>query len=270
MRKESLTLSMLVSFNELAWILVFALVLLYSIQTTRLAAELDANTGEVEAKEKELNEEKQKSAETESELAEELNNMRRQAAAHKDTDDRLLHQRLIGLEGVLRRSVIIVDRSGSMKRGGRWEDARRVIKTWLEYLPIEQCALITFSDKTTSYPTDQEFLDVTTGLSGEKNRAKLLEQLDQIDPEGHTNTLRALREAYEYHGVDTIILFTDGFPDSGSGQFDNDMAEKIYALAQAHKDIPINTIGLGDYFDAKLGKFLLRLSLDTGGTFIGR
>jgi hypothetical protein len=66
-------------------------------------------------------------------------------------------------------------------------------------------------------------------------------------------------------------LFTDGAPNDGhSAVFDPKIAEQIYTLCKAHPDVPINAVGLGDYFKPELSQFLLRIAETTGGTFLGR
>ncbi|MCI0338638.1 MAG: VWA domain-containing protein [Acidobacteria bacterium] len=265
MRRARLTLPMLISFNELAWIAVFAFALLYSTETTRLAAERDASDRERNMAKRE-NEE---GIRQRTQMQKEIERLRRIIVGVAPNGN-IINQQLIGLNGNLQRVVMIVDRSGSMKQGRKWEYTRSIIKTWLEYLPIEQCALITFSNEAEVFPSNGTFLDMLSPV-GKDNRTKLLKQFDLVSPEGDTNTLSALQKAYAYPDLDTIILFTDGFPDNGSNTFDTKMAEEIYALCQEHgHSIPINTIGLGNYFNPRLGEFLLCLPEITGGTFLGR
>jgi hypothetical protein len=263
MRRENLTLSILVSFNELAWIAVFALVFLYSVHTTRLKQERNVAAAERDVTKRENEETARQLAQTKRDL--------QRLLARSVTGDTALNQQLVGLKGDLRRVVFVVDRSGSMNRGGRWEFARDVIQTWLQRLPIESCALVTFNEEVTAFPADGTFLEMI-GPGGRENRASLVAQLKLLEPGGHTNTLIALQKAYEYPDVTSIILFTDGFPDPiGSERFDRDVAEQIYALCEMHgQNVPVNTIGLGDYFNRQFGEFLRRIPQETGGTFLGR
>lgn len=263
MRRENLTLPILVSFNELAWIAVFALVLLYSVHTTHLKNERNTAATERDAVKRESEQTTRQLAQTKRELQKLL--------ARSVTGDSVLNQQLVGLKGDLSRVVFVVDRSGSMDKGGRWEFARDVIQTWLQRLPIESCALITFNEQVTAFPADGTFLEVV-GPGGSQNRGSLMAQLKFLKPAGHTNTLSALEKAYEYPEVTSIILFTDGFPDpTGNQRFDTDMAEQIYALCEQNgQRVPVNTIGLGDYFNRQFGEFLRRIPQKTGGTFIGR
>ena len=61
-----------------------------------------------------------------------------------------------------------------------------------------------------------------------------------------------------------------GQPVTARLPFDPQIAEQIYQLCGEHTDIPINTVGLGDYFDRDMGTFLRNLARLTGGTFRGR
>jgi len=181
-----------------------------------------------------------------------------------------LHKELIGLKGNLRRVVIIFDTSGSMGLDGRWEYARGVVATWLEHLAISECVLVMFSTDVRVFPENGRFLDVY-GPGGGTNRQRLLEQIKFTKPEGGTNTLLALQTAYSCANLDTVILFTDGEPNNGnSNKFDPEIAQKIYTLCQQHKDIPVNTVGLGNYFKPELSSFLMRVAQETNGSFLGR
>lgn len=186
------------------------------------------------------------------------------------SDERRIRTELIGLRGSIKRVAILFDSSGSMRDGGRWDAARRIVATWLEYLEMEQCVLIVFGRDVVALPDDGTLLDLR-GEQGDRNRKRLLEFIEQLDPEGGTNTLAALEMAYAYDDLDAILLFTDGAPNDGrSATFDPDVARQIYRLCEQHKDIPINTVGLGDYFQKDLSEFLLTIAEITGGTFMGR
>jgi hypothetical protein len=68
-----------------------------------------------------------------------------------------------------------------------------------------------------------------------------------------------------------MILFSDGAPTNPNlGRFDQGVANEIYALCRQHEKIPVNTVGLGNYFDQDLGTFLRTVANITGGTFLGR
>jgi Mg-chelatase subunit ChlD len=189
-----------------------------------------------------------------------------------------IRKEIVGLKGRFKRVAILFDRSRSMANGNRWNHARDVVRTWLKYLSIEQCVLITFATDTDVYPADGSFL-VTQGPdenTNAQNRQMLINHLAGSNPDGGTDTLAALRKAYELkdrqgEGVDTILLFTDGEPNDGqSAGFDPIVAQKIYDLVGQHDDVPVNTIGLGTYFEGKLGGFLLNVATLSKGVFLGR
>lgn len=265
MRKQSLTLPILISFNELAWIAVFGLAILYSVESARLTTERDDAARERDGARQEGESHMRQLARYETELADAHRRL-----ARATVNDTTVNQNLIGLKGELRRVAIIVDCSASMKQGRKWEYTRSIIQMWLEYLPIQQTVLITFSDAAAVFPPDGTFLDVV-GSAGQQNRKALLKEFDLVKPGGNTNTLAALQKAYEYPDLDSIILFTDGCPDSGSHTFDSEMAAEVYALCRERgRKVPINTVGLGNYFNKQFAGFLLRLPEETGGSFLGR
>ena len=180
--------------------------------------------------------------------------------------------------GSLSNVVVLLDRSSSMEaeKGRRWRDATNVVNTWLSYLPIKNCVLVTFNDQCRVFPTDGSWLRIN-----ETNRNTLVAQLDGLEPEGFTDTLAALQTAYRYTNVDTIILFTDGKPEraprNGSrqesigGRGSKEMIKDIHLLCTNRVQIiPVNTVGLGDYFSPDLAGFLRQVANETKGTFIGR
>lgn len=186
----------------------------------------------------------------------------------RDSEGRLRRE-LIGLKGQMRRVAILIDCSGSMTEKNRWESAQAVLKTWLEKLDMEQCRVVIFSTDIKTFPQTAAFASVRDG--GEKVRKEIMDFLGRSNPEGGTNTLKALEDAYAQADLDTIILFTDGAPNDGnSPRFDPKVAEKIYRLCEKHNTIPINAVGLGDYFKDDLSSFLLKVAEITGGTFFGR
>ena len=185
-----------------------------------------------------------------------------------------LRRQLLGLDGELGRVVFVLDRSGSMdvkdNRTGRnrWKDAISTIDAWLRYLAVDEAALVVFSGGVDVFPPDGRWVSLSKEGAG-----PLLEGLKDLSPMGATNTLEALRRAYRYPEVKVIILFTDGAPDSGKdggvGNAD-DILRFVANQKAAGLDVRIHTVGIGDYFSPRMRDFLLRLSGETGGTFIGR
>ena len=194
-----------------------------------------------------------------------------------------IRQELLSLKGgaaggSLSNVVVLLDRSSSMEaeNGRRWRDATNVVNTWLSYLPIKNCVLVTFNDQCRVFPTDGSWLRIN-----QTNRNTLVAQLNGLEPEGFTDTLAALQTAYRYTNVDTIILFTDGKPElaprngsrqeSMGGRGSREMIKQIHLLCTNRVHIiPINTVGLGDYFNPDLAGFLRQVANETKGTFIGR
>lgn len=201
------------------------------------------------------------------------------AESLKATQDQLLLRRsqektvkreLVGINGQLKRVAIVFDSSGSMTESGRWDEVTRITGTWLQHLEFDQCVLIVFSSDVTVFPTDGSLLSVT-GPQGDANRAHLLQYLKSVKPEGWTNTLAAMQMAYRYRDLDTIVLFSDGAPTyANSNKFNPEMAQQIYNLCRQHANVPVNTIGLGNYFEQDLSTFLRTVAKLTGGTFLGR
>jgi len=180
-----------------------------------------------------------------------------------------INRELVGLRGGLKRVAIVFDASGSMTQNGRWEEVQRIALTWLDHLEVDECVLIVFSSSVAAFPTDGSLLRVS-GAEGAAQRAQLLQYLKSVKPEGWTNTLAAMQAAYRYP-VDTIILFSDGAPTyEKANRFNAEAVDQIYALCRQHADIPINAIGLGNYFDPEFATFLRTLAQLSGGTFVGR
>jgi uncharacterized coiled-coil DUF342 family protein len=185
------------------------------------------------------------------------------------------NRELLELNGRLERVAILFDASGSMKQaaavgaGDRWAEAQEIASTWLEHLPVQQLVLIVFGSNVRTFPADGSLADVR-GKDGNAKRSVLMQNLKGVTPEGWTSTLDALRKAYQYK-VDTIILFSDGAPSPpNSGRFDPAIARQIYDLCRAHPNIPVHTVGLGNYFDQNASTFMQTVAKITGGTFRGR
>jgi len=176
-----------------------------------------------------------------------------------------VRQDLMGLRGSLDRVVFVFDRSGSMKKDGRWETVKATAKVWLDYLPVKEGALVVFSDDVISYPVDNHLVN----MQDPTTRKKMGEWMDDLEPEGKTRTLHALEKAYRYPGIDAIVLFTDGAPTKSYGSR-NEIHKFVENEATAGRKPRIHTVGLSDYFDKNLGRFLRRLAKETDGTFIGR
>lgn len=189
----------------------------------------------------------------------------------RERDEKRVRSELLGIKGPLQRVAIVFDASESMKTGDRWDAAKKVMLEWAEHLDMAECKLIVFNDFVTLLPSGDELLSLR-GPDAGTERERIRTFLERIAPAGRTNTLAALEAAYAIESLDTIVLFTDGAP-YASGEnvrFDAVMVEQIYKLCESRTDIPINAVGLGDYFSPELSSFLLKLAEITGGTFVGR
>ncbi|HVT27733.1 MAG TPA: VWA domain-containing protein [Lacipirellulaceae bacterium] len=185
------------------------------------------------------------------------------------------NRELVGLTGRLDRVAVLFDASGSMRQastsgvGDRWAEAQDIAATWLKHLNVQQCVLIVFSSDVRVFPEDGSLADLR-GDDGQLKRELLLQHVKQLVPGGQTDTYDALRKAYQYN-VDAILLFSDGAPSSSTtGAFDPAVAQQIYELCRTHPDVPVHTIGLGNYFDHDASTFLQSVAKITGGTFRGR
>lgn len=183
-----------------------------------------------------------------------------------------INRELIGLKGELNRTAILIDASGSMA-GQRWLDAVNVMEVWLEQLPVQKAVLIVFNQTCTSLPEDNKTYFNLAGNEGVANRKRMIDLLRNNEPVGGTFTRGALELAYSREGelIDSIILFTDGAPNTGrESKIVAVEADAIYRLIETKTDIPINAIGIGNYFEPSLSEFLLKISQISKGTFIGR
>ncbi len=183
------------------------------------------------------------------------------------------NRELVGLKGPLRKVAIILDASGSMRQTGaggadRWVEAQQIAAVWLKHLNVQECVLIVYSTEVRTFPADGSLTDLR-GEAGAAKRDQLLQQLQSVAPGGWTDTLLALQKAYEYD-VDTILLLSDGAPSKvASGAYQDPLAQQVYQLCREHAQIPINTIGLGNYFDQEMSTFLRTVASITGGEFRG-
>jgi hypothetical protein len=205
----------------------------------------------------------------------------------------VLRRELIGFKGKLKKVAFVVDGSGSMGvDADRWPNAKKTVVSWIENLDVQECIVIVFTNLVHRFPEKAQETYRLTGVEREANVERVKAHLEQRRPVGFTNTLGALRAAYDMPGVDTIVLFTDGAPYAGLTEkekqagmkdgsvrtadglhnYDPQMMEAIYSLCSEpeHADIPVNVVGVGDFYSPEFAAFLLRIAKITKGTFIGR
>lgn len=191
---------------------------------------------------------------------------------------------VLGFSGAFRHVVFLIDVSGSMVSSGgtrksgsdkgtsntrRWDQTKREIVSWARHLPMESLRVVFFWDKIRESPGDGKSYVMSDG-DRDKSVRELESLLSSVSPKGLTNTPAAFAAAYSYPGVDTIVLFTDGNPNM-TGSDTPALIDKVHQLVGQHPDIPVNVVGIGEYFSDKMfAEFLLRVAGDTGGQFIGR
>lgn len=150
----------------------------------------------------------------------------------------------------------------------------------MEFLPVEECVLVSFSDKPDGFPKDG-YLRVrqSDGLKLAEEREELLRAFDRAPQGTYTDLLLGLRRAYQYPTADLIVLFTDGAPHVAY-RADPSFAREIFDEVAKHPLTPVLTVALGSYEIEGAGgpkpktnapvSFLKELARRTGGSFLAR
>jgi hypothetical protein len=190
---------------------------------------------------------------------------------------------VLGFKGRFENVVFIIDISHSMthvkdpERSGyknakfrpeRWDRVKKEIITWASNLRMKSLRVVLFHSDVMEYPGNGGFY----GMEGEDRAASvaaLTALLEKEKPNLATNTLGAFEAAYTYPNVDTMILFTDGRPLVGGRKVDDVIAD-VQKLVRKHANIPVNVVGIGEYFEKSFADFLRDIAEATGGEFIGR
>ncbi len=200
---------------------------------------------------------------------------------HREVGEFSVRRELTGLpDGDLRRVIFLVDTSSSMRGSPAWQTAKKLVRTWLEFLPVEECALVNFNDRAVGFPREgYHRVRQSDGTELREQREALLGIFDQAAGGTYTDLLRGLQLAYKYPRPDVMVLFTDGHPRVAS-RSDAALAKDIFAEVAKHQRIPILTVGVGNYetegADGPRPKtnapvaFLKELARRSGGNFLGR
>lgn len=152
------------------------------------------------------------------------------------------------------RLVFVVDCSGSMRHrhaeaGTRLERVKYELRRVISKLSVEQrYFVIFFSDK--GWPMPGRKLQAAT----RENKARSLEWISSIVPNGDTQPRGALKYAFKLHPT-SVYLLTDGL-------FDPATALLLNGLNRA--GTAIHTVGVGHDINREL---LERIAHDSGGTF---
>jgi hypothetical protein len=238
----------------------------------QLQSQLDAKSRELDLLQKRLKETLDARALAETRFRNEASD-KGQAAAND----------VLGFKGQFKNVVFIIDISESMlqvigpanrdARGNadprqRWNKTKREIVSWARHLPMDSLRLVVFHSNVFEYPGGGKFFSMKGDDRAEAVRV-LEKGLNNVVPNYQTNTLAAFRKAYSYPGVDTMILFTDGKPFlEGSDQ--PALIAEVQRLVRQHRDVPVNVVGIGEYFEKSFADFLRDIADTTGGEFIGR
>jgi len=197
-----------------------------------------------------------------------------------------------------KRVVFIVDMSGSMvKRDlqtadeSKWPVVVETVCKVMRSIPtLEQYQVIVFSSSARWLFLTGEW----RAFRGEKSVEEVKDALLRVKPQDDTNMYAAFEKAFDLrgpNGLDTIYLFSDGLPTSGSGlsvaqERANPPLKEIekgeilgkhvrdtlarawnrYEFGKPH--VKINAIGF--YFESPdVGAFLWALARDNDGSFVG-
>lgn len=193
-----------------------------------------------------------------------------------------IRRELIGLpQKDLRRVVFIVDTSSSMRNSPAWQEARSIMRMWIEYLSVEECALVNFNDRASIFPTEgYHRVRDTSGRVQPNQKAALLAAFDRSASGTYSDLLKGLRLAYSRSNTDLIVLLTDGHPHLAT-QSDKAYAQAILRETSMHPSIPILAVAVGSYEVEGAGgpserrnaaiSFLKSLARSTKeGSFLGR
>lgn len=153
-----------------------------------------------------------------------------------------------GQTGRGQRIVYVIDRSGSM--AGSFDFLRSELKRSISELKYSQkFHVILFNGSFTQAPP----MRLAEAIAA--NRKRCFDFLDQVQPEGKTEPIAAMRKAFSFK-PDLIFFLTDG-------EFDRSLVEKLQEWNRK-KRVRIFTLG---YLYAPGSELLKTIAADNGGTY---
>jgi Mg-chelatase subunit ChlD len=202
--------------------------------------------------------------------------------------------RFAGVAMTGKKVVFVVDTSGSMvlverEKGdaNKWPGVVTTVGKVMRSLPDLESYQVVVFDRTASYLFGG---GEWRAYKGEQSVKDVTDKLTALKPGGDTNLYEALDLAFKLRatGLDTVYLFSDGLPTSGSTGLTADQErvltpdQKSTALAknlrtllkdvwnreEKGKRVRVNAIGFF-YESPEVGAFLWALARENDGSFVG-
>jgi len=173
----------------------------------------------------------------------------------------------IGLKGRMENVIFVFDSSDSMDDTDRFDQYTKLLQTWVRNLAFERFNVLDF-DSTVKPWSAGRLRDATP-----KNRKDAVDFIANISADGQTNTLAAVKAAFAFEEVDTIILFSDGIPNPREGGNTREGITGWIRQENQDRTVVVNTIAIGESFDAgtntvkEYAIFLWEVAAETQGRF---
>jgi len=208
-------------------------------------------------------------AEQLADVQDDLQQLEEESEIVNETVDRLKKAQatLAGLQGEMKNIVFLLDLSGSMvgddRMKRRFENIKQDVGVWLKSLDFESFNVIGFGEELKEYST--------SGLVSESDqtRGDAADRVSQWQAKGGTPTLTALKRAFSYGNIDTIVLLTDGMPNTSPKEILSWLRSK-----NANQKVAINTVAIGNYSNpagqVDVVRFMQEVAEENGGAFSAR
>jgi Mg-chelatase subunit ChlD len=282
--------------NMMGWMLAEAMIVIVSIATLagvclladyqprsqreKLQADFEALIGETNSLNGENEKLKSDMAQSAKNLADQSASWARERAENtrKQKQEKLIRQKLLGIQGNMEHTIFLVDISGSILNqpkegqyranwggdGTAWGYVKNQVEAWIQGLPVKRFRVIAFNEQLSHFPVDSRW------ASQPEDNQNVTHFLESLKPDGLTLTETALREAARLQPT-SIVLITDGAPTAkGHQRFDAAQVQRIKEFVASDEfEIPITVVAVNDYFDPQFGEFLQTIAATSGGCFIG-